>query len=1069
MGGSQQNLSRITIADRIISASKKNYMNFKPVHCFAIAAVLTAIVCFPVVAAPGDGGYEPPVFLNGGWSLADVTKVSATGDVISSESYRPMNWHVATVPGTVLTSLVNDGIYPEPLFGENNRPWVIPDSLCRTSYWYRTQFSLPKSYANSLVQLNFDGINYIADVWLNGHDLGSIDGAFARGRFDVSSVVKRSGPNVLAVEILPPPDPGVPREHLIGSHEGNGGILASDGPTFLCTISWDWIPGIRDRDIGIWQDVYLSAQQAVAIRDTDVTSALPLPHLDSADLTIRTTLVNSSARNIAGYLVGSFGNTSFRDPISLNAHETDSVALDPATVKQLHVVYPKLWWPNGYGPQNLYTLRLKFVESTQVVSDIQSTIFGIRQITYSVPNSVDLTISVNGVPVLCKGGDWGLDEALKREPYSRLDAQIRLHRDAHYTMIRNWVGQSTSEEFYDLCDKYGILIWDEMFQPNPSDGPNPKDVGQYIANVREKILRFRCHPSIALWCGRNEGFPPPVIDDANRRIAADLDPERLYQPSSTDGRGVHSGGPYYWRAPRFYYKYNEAFKTEIGSVSIPTLESVESMMPSYDWNKIDNDWAEHDLTNSAGGGNWYPIALAQRYGPFNNLADFVRKGQMANYEAFRAMYEGRNSKLFNPVTGVLTWMSNPAQPSFVWQIYSWDLEPNASFFAVRKACEPVHIQLNQSDWHAEIINNTPQPLANYTAKVSVYNLNGELKSTHTDTITSQPSAATDDGLVNFPADLSPVHFVKLELRDARARLVSDNFYWRETSLDDFTALNSLPPATLTGTVSHHVAGSNIELTVTLTNHTSTPAIMAHLQLRRATSLRRVLPVYYSDNYISLLPGESKTISVEAALSDFNGEAPLLVVDGWNVTVIKTAGIQPNADTTIPDVADEANSPDYARINCGGGNAAPYYTFGTPSLASGEFSNDADVVLGRTVNYGVSINTSAPNAAPLYVYQSARLGPTAYTIPIAAGKTYTVRLHFAEPTFDTPALRLFNVDINGTRVLTNFDIFATAGGEDIAVVKDFPNVQPDQTGHITIDFSNGDADQPLINGIEILPS
>ncbi len=653
-------------------------------------------------AAPGPIALPQPISLNAGWQLQDAAKVTAGGDAITQGGYRPVGWHKATVPGTVLTSLVNDGVYPEPLYGENNRPDKIPDSLCRATYWYRTSFAVPRSYIGRHVWLRFDGINYMAEVWLNGHDLGSIKGAFARGLFDVTPYALIGKPNSLAVQILPQPHPGHPVEQTVAAGVGpNGGETARDGPTFLCSIGWDWIPGIRDRNMGIWQGVSLSATGPVTVKDTYVTSDLPLPRTDSADLTVQTTLTNVTAQTQKGVLVGTFGAATFRAPVTLAANEMQAVTLTPSDVPALHVSNPKLWWPNGYGPQNLYKLHLRFVINGPLtpnnggggaVSDQTNTSFGIRKITYAVPDSDNLTLSVNGVPILCKGGDWGMDEALKRIPAARLDAQVRMHQQANYTMIRNWVGQSTSEDFYNACDKYGILLWDEFFQPNPNDGPNPDDVDLYMANVREKILRFRSHPAIAVWCARNEGFPPPIIDAGIQKLMTELERNRLYQPSSTSGRGVNSGGPYFWRAPREFYNFGEPFKTEIGSVSIPTLEAIQAMMPAKDWNVINDDWASHDLARGAQGGDWYPRTLAARYGTISSLADFARKGQLANYEAFRAMYEGREAKLFHPATGVITWMSNPSQPSFVWQLYSWDLEPNSSLFACRKACEPIHVQ-----------------------------------------------------------------------------------------------------------------------------------------------------------------------------------------------------------------------------------------------------------------------------------------------------------------------------------------------------------------------------------------
>ncbi|MBV9848760.1 MAG: glycoside hydrolase family 2, partial [Armatimonadetes bacterium] len=987
-----------------------------------------------------------------GWQLQDAAKVAATGDAVSALGYRPVAWHKATVPGTVLTSLVDDGVYPEPLYGENNRPERIPESLCRTSYWYRTQFVVPRSYAGRQVWLHFDGINYSAEVWVNGHDLGSVKGAFARGLFDVTPCVAIGQMNALAVHVLPQPHPGVTHEKTLATGTGrNGGDTARDGPTFLCTVGWDWMPGIRDRDTGIWQGVRLSATGPVVVQNPYVTSDLPLPRTDTADLTVQATLKNVTGQPQAGTLAGEFGGTTFRHPVSLGPGEARTVTLTAATVPQLHLVHPRLWWPNGYGPQNLYTLHLRF-DTGKTASDGQDVTFGIRSITYFVPGSDNLTLSVNGVPIMAKGGDWGMDEALKRIPAKRLDAQVRMHRLANYTIIRNWVGQSTSEDFYESCDKYGILVWDEFFQPNPADGPNPDDPDLYLANVREKLLRFRNHPCIALWCARNEGDPPPAIDRGIQALIAGLERQRLYQRSSTSGHGVNSGGPYHWQPPRSFYRFGEAFKTEIGAPSIPTLEAVQAMMPPKDWETINDDWAEHDFTAGAQGGDWYSATVGARYGGVSGLADFVRKSQFANYECFRAMYEGRFARLFHPATGVITWMSNPAQPSFVWQLYSHDLEPNASLFGVRKACEPIHIQMNQSDWHVMVINNTPQPLTGVTAKVTVYNLDGSLRYTHADSLTAAPSAATDTGAIAFPGGLSPVHFVKLELRDAHKKLLSDNFYWRANPdhEDDFQALNTLPTVMLAADVTRRDSGGKCLLTVTLRNPSRTPALMAHVQLRRRRSNQRVLPVFYSDNYISLLPGEEKTITAEAAQEDLGGDAPLVTVDGWNVTVRRTDAVMPNP------AAGVAGVPRVLNINSGGGWVGP-------------FSGDTDVEGGQTKTVGDPIDTSAPNAAPAQVYQSERWGECTYAIPVTPGRVYTVRLHFAETTYDAPGARKFNVDINGRRALTDYDVFADAGGRDRAVVKDFPSVRPDADGRIVIAFAKGSADQPKINGIQILPA
>jgi hypothetical protein len=848
-------------------------------------SLLLATACFAET-------FPNPVLVDAGWQLQFASQVSMKGGEIAQVGFQPDGWHAATVPGTVLTSLVDDKIYPEPLYGENNRPDKISEGLCRESYWYRTTFTAPEDYAGKKIWLHFDGINYAAEVWVNGQKAGTMRGAFARGLFDISDFVTPGKTGALAVLITPQPDPGWPHEHTLFDGMGlNGGITAVDGPTFLCTLGWDWIPAIRDRDSGIWQKVYLSATGPVVVKDPLVTSDLALPDLDSADVTIQTTLENVTDQPQQGVLKAKFGDVTLSTSIELAARSSRIVSLDPKAFPELRVPHPKLWWPNGYGPQNLYKLQLDF-EINGTVSDHQEVMFGVRKIAYSVSDSENLTISVNGVRILCKGGNWGLDEAMKRNPRSRLEAQIRMHQIANYTIIRNWVGQSTSEDFYELCDQYGLLLWDEFFQPNPSDGPDPTDLDTYVANVRDKILRFRNHPSIAVWCARNEGYPPKRIDDALRKLMAELEPTRLYQASSTAGRGVYSHGPYCWRPPREFYSFdaNDIFKTEIGSVSIPTLESIHGMMPEKDWEVIDNDWAEHDLAKGAQRGDKYPQIINERYGQVANLADFARKGQLANYEAFRAMYEGRNAKLFKPCTGVITWMSNPAQPSFVWQIYHHDLEPNASLFAAKKACEPVHIQLNEKTWDVEVINNLPAPVTQSHASLTIYNLDGSTVYQHEFEVQAPPSAETSLGSVEWPANLSAVHFVKLEWHDAAGKMLSDNFYWRALpeQPDNLQALETLPTVTLEAEVARHDDDGKCLLEVKLHNPGSHIALMTHLQLHRQNSGERVLPVYYSDNYVSLAPGEARTISIEAAASDLQGQTPLVMIDGWNIAVKPSA-------------------------------------------------------------------------------------------------------------------------------------------------------------------------------------
>ncbi len=946
-------------------------------------------------------------YLTDGWSLHEAASLNGDDASISGQTVDPRGWIPAKVPGTVLTSLVEQGVYPEPLYGLNNLQ--IPESLNKNSYWYRVGFDVPVEYQGKAVWLNFDGINYEAQVWVNGRKLGDIHGAFKRERFDVSRIAHVGGSNVLAVKIVPPPNPGVPHEQTLSEAGHNGGVLGLDSPTFVATIGWDWIPGIRDRNIGIWQDVYLNATGPVAIRHPQVITDLPLPRTDEAQLKIVTELANLTNLPQDGVLRGRWDDVTVEQVVRLAAGETRKVTLDSSTHPQLLIAHPRLWWPNGYGAQELYDLDLQFVVLGQP-SDSKQIRFGVREMSYvgghreatdvsfaksqaryvrmygmarssnsgfalkelevyaaagtganlaigkaasassstnghaagnandgnpktswqssnrepewlqvdlgashevnrvrldwdrdwgrvyKIQTSLDaaqwtdvhsvsipeLQFLVNGHKIMARGGNWGLDEAMKRNDTRRLDAQFRFHRDANVTMIRNWVGMTDDEDFYDAADKYGILIWDDFWLANPLDGPDPSDPARFIDNARDKILRYRNHPSIALWCGRNEGFPPSVIDDALESAVKDLDGTRRYQRSSADD-GVHGRGPYRYQDPVLYYtKHSRGFSSEIGTPSIPTVESIREMMPAKDLWPINDTWGYHDYTGGACGAKDFTQAMSARYGAPSGVVDFARKGQLMNYDNYRAIFEAFNRKMWNDTSGVLLWMSHPAQPSFVWQLYDYYLEPTAALFGTKKANEPLHIQLNLDDLNVVVVNHTASKRDGLRANVLIINADGTEAANTTRVVNAASNTATRAFPLVLPNNLSPVYFVKLELRDANSNLVSDNFYWRALKNNDFTDLAKLPEVDLEAEAVVRTCADVYTIDVTLRNPAHTVAVQARLKNLRDRTSERVLPVFYEDNYFSLVPGESKRVTMEFASSNLGGESPRVELEGWNV-------------------------------------------------------------------------------------------------------------------------------------------------------------------------------------------
>lgn len=908
----------------------------------------------PALQANGDSEWT----LAAGWRLAEAPKVSADGPRISQAGFITKDWLQATVPGTVLTTLIDRGVYPDPDYGLNNL--AIPETLNKQDYWYRTDFKAPSSTGGRRFTLTFEGINYKAAVWLNGQSLGTITGAFIRGVFDVTSILKAGQTNVLAVRVSPPPHPGIPQEQSIKGGPGeNGGLMCLDGPTFVATEGWDWIPAIRDRDTGIWQPVILTASASVKIGDPQVVTTLPLPDTSRADVEITVPVENVSGAPVSGTLNAAFEQVHVVKNITVPPGKS-AVKLTPSEFAQLTVQHPRLWWPNGYGKPELYHLKLTFSEGNQV-SDSKEVRFGIREITYelslldsaghlrrleyspSVARSrnetvVDvshegmreipaadpippnfpaewrewwkswvaslapggeaspamrplddtkaapyLVIKINGVRIACRGGNWGMDDSRKRVSRARLEPYFRLHREANVNLIRNWVGQNTEQVFYDLADEYGLLVWNDFWASTQNYNVEPEDPALFLKNAADTILRFRNHPSIVMWCGRNEGVPQPIINLGLAELVQSLDGTRYYSPSSNQVN-LQQSGPYRYQDPVLYYTtLNRGFSVETGTPSMSTLESFRAWIPEADQWPIDDVWAYHDWHHS-GNGVIAPFMdqLQAEFGAPTGLEDFERKAQMLNYVEHRAIFEGMNAHLWAPNSGRMLWMTQPAWPSTMWQILSSDYDTQASFYGVKKACEPVHVQLDLSNFKINIVNTTTAPLAGLLLSAHVFSLDNKLL-LHREEKKDANADSVNDG---FPLELAPllttgVVLVKLELRDASGKLLSDNFYWLGAESSSYRQLNRLPAATVSATATSKRVDDEVHIHVQLQNRGSGPALANKLTLLN-TGGSRILPAYLSDNYVSLLPGESREIEIEYPAAAGQG-SPQVSMRGWSLS------------------------------------------------------------------------------------------------------------------------------------------------------------------------------------------
>lgn len=898
--------------------------------------------------------YSGPVLVAGAhdtaiiktWLLQAAPQVSAKPEALSTAGFDVKSWYQATTPGTVLTTLVDRGVYPDPDYGLNNM--AIPESLNRQDYWYRSEFPLPASYkAGDHLFVTFKGINYAAEVWINGKKLGGIKGAFIRGDFDISPYVK-AGANAIAVKVSPVPHPGIPQEESLTAGSGNnGGAQAQDGPTFIASEGWDWIPSVRDRNTGLWQDVVLKTTGDVRLGDAQVITALPKADNSEADITLNIPLTNFSTTPVTARIQAAISDRDGSgQPVLVSRDVTlapgeQTITFTPSEFSVLKFQHPRLWWPNGYGAPDLHVLNLK-VFTGDKVSDTSDTRFGIRQVTYEL-SLVDqtghldrveanftkghelgvritdgshtgirriagdttnggnwatslrpeaegtaaittladsqlspyLVIKVNGVRIAARGGNWGMDDWRKRVSRENLEPYFRLHRDAHVNVIRNWVGQNTQDSFYDLADEYGLMVFNDFWASTQDYQLEPGDVNLFLDNAKDVIKRYRNHPSVVLWFGRNEGVPQPVLNEGLENLIYKYDGTRWYSGSS-NRVNLQNSGPYAFKTPESYFtEHARGFSVEVGTASFPTLESFKAAVPASEQWPISDTWTYHDW-HPDGNGSTKPFeaTLAAEFGAPVSLADFDRKAQMLNLESHRAIFEGMNAGLWTKNSGRLLWMTQPAWPSTMWQIISHDYDTQASFYGVKSASEPVHIQMNLPDHKVIVVNNPTTAVTGATATAEIYAVSGQ-----------QIGKASQPVSIGGVAITAPMEFgisaaiaahkaviVKLSLTAADGSELSRNVYWQGADEASLQALNTLPQQDITVTAGRTATG----LTVTLSNPSSTAVLQNKLTLLDAKG-NRILPAYYSDNYISLVPGESRTITITYQADG----AVQLALRGWN--------------------------------------------------------------------------------------------------------------------------------------------------------------------------------------------
>ena len=850
--------------------------------------------------------------------LQSSCQVKARGEAISTPGFPTAGWHGATVPSAVVAALVADKSYPDPDFGMNLRSIpgttypigvnfaTLPmpkDSPFRCSWWYRTEFRLPENYAGRHIWLHFSGINYRANIWLNGHkvaDTRVVAGMYRIYEFDVTSQLSANSANALAIETF-------------AQTEKDLGINFQD-----------WNPAPPDRDMGLFGDVYLDLSGPVTLRYPQVVTHFPDGSLERAELSVIVELHNATSTQVAAVVSGKIEGIEFSRTEALKPNETRTVRFLPADFPQLRLDHPKLWWPHTLGPQNLYSLSLSVAVENEL-SDAATARFGIREITSEVNEKGYRQFRVNGKKILIRGAGWAQDMLLRFSP-EKLDAELRYVRDMNLNAIR-LEGQLDRDELFDLADERGILImagwvcctyWERWEKWRPADLPIATE------SLHSQILRLRSHPSMLVWLNGSDMPPPARVEKAYLKVLADSDwpnpslSSAAADPTTVTGpSGVKMTGPYDYEPPSYWLtdpgKFGGAygFNTETGpGAAVPLIGSLRKMLPADHLWPIDNFWDYHAASESFKNLDRFTAALNATYGPASSLEDYVTKSQAMTYDAERAMFEAYTRNRYTS-TGVIQWMLNNAWPSLFWHLYDYYLQPAGGYFGTKKACEPLHVQYSYDDRSVVVSNSLYDTYPGISVEAELYDL--DLRSQ----FSKQMKLDLDSDSVRrvftippLPADSSsPVYFLRLTLHDSAGRLVSSNFYWlpRKPAIiqwsktqyfgddtsgssiftpaspyDDLTALNQLPRVRLeaAAAIERDDAGSRVR--VTLKNPSQHLAFQVHLGIRNKNEDAEILPVLWDDNYLELMPGESRDITARYLTANALDGPPELIVAGWNI-------------------------------------------------------------------------------------------------------------------------------------------------------------------------------------------
>ena len=856
-----------------------------------------------------NGGYQ--------WKMMKAGDVTDPGEKVSLSDYPTTNWLPAIVPGTVLNSLVYNQKYPEPYYGINNKieSKLIPD-ISETgrdfyTYWFRTEFTVPKSFEGKHVWLQLDGINYRAEVWVNGNLLSTIKGMFLQDYIDVTSFVKIDKSNALAIKVYPVDVPGSAKPKSWGAvgefHNGGNGNIGLN-TTMLMTVGWDFtfMDGIRDRNTGIWKNISLYSTGKVALRHPFVKSELRKPGYDQAREFVSVEVVNPTTGfnpincTVKGEILGE--NITFEKKVKVMRGEDKVLSFSPEEFPQLVINSPRLWWPVNKGPQNLYELKMT-VSIDGVVCDSVKTKFGIREIT-SDTNTPDKSrvFYVNGKRLFIRGTNW-IPEAMLRTSDERTYAELRYSLQSGVNLLRMWGGGiAESDYFFQLCDEMGLLVWQEFWMTG--DTRHPHDKGNYLNNVESTVKRIRNHPSLAYYVASNESTEVTGTPELLNK----LDGTRGYQMQS-ECAGVHDGSPYKQVNPMQHYENTasprgsrvDGFNPEYGAPTLPTVEILREMMDEKDLWPINKEvWDYLD-------GNGFHLMttmytdLVNNYGKSYSIDEFAQKGQLLGAMNSKSIWEVWNYNKLDYgdrfCSGLLFWYHNCSMRQVSSRMWDWSLEPTASLYHTANSLEPLHAQFDYLKNTVSVVNDYYRAFTGYKVIAQVYDINSKKvfeKSASVDL--PEDGVANDILTIRFPENISQVHFIKLVLKDEKGKDVSSNFYWRSNdkyegsktltgpTSSGFEDLSKLKAAKVKLSYKTRQSDGRYFVDIVMKNTSNGIAFFNQLQFLNS-KMSPIRPSFYSDNFFSLIPGEKKTVTIETGEEKL-ADGAALVLKGWNIDTQK---------------------------------------------------------------------------------------------------------------------------------------------------------------------------------------